>query len=152
MSLEDDIQQRSFRNIQHKSTVNLLYTISWLNSQISPYFKNSGITSQQFNVLRILKGSHPRSMCQKDVKCRMIAPNSNVTLIIKKLIDKELVQVAQAMHDKREYKINITDTGMTLLDDIAKRIQRDDNRYNNLTVSEAFHLNALLDKMRSDTE
>jgi DNA-binding MarR family transcriptional regulator len=151
-SLEQDIQQARFDSEHLKANINILYTANWLYNKISANLKPFNLTHEQFNVLRILKGSHPRSMCQKDVKCRMIAPNSNVTLIIKKLIDKELVQVAQAMHDKREYQINITVTGMMLLEDIAKKIQRDDNRYNNLTVSEAFHLNALLDKMRSDTE
>lgn len=149
-SLEQEIQQARFDSEHLKANLNVLYTANWLYNKISANLKPFNVTHEQFNVLRILKGSHPRSMCQKDIKGRMIAPNSNVTLIIKKLIDKHLVQVEQALHDKREYQINITEAGMKLLDDIAKKIQRDDNRYNNLTVSEAFHLNALLDKMREE--
>lgn len=149
-SLEQEIKQSKFENELLKANINILFTANWLYNKISSTLKPYNLTHEQFNVLRILKGSHPKSMCQKDILSRMIAPNSNVTLIIKKLVDKKLIQVLQSNHDKREYQINITKTGLSLLDEIEKGFKSSNNLYNKLSISEAFHLNSLLDKLRED--
>lgn len=148
MSIEQEIKQSLFESEQIKANINILFTANWLYNKISAVLKPYYITHEQFNVLRILKGSHPESMCQRDVLSRMIAPNSNLTLIIKKLVVKKLVIVLQSEVDKREYQINITDAGIDLLKEIGKGFKNNDNMFNNLSVSEAFHLNALLDKLR----
>lgn len=149
-SLEEEIKQTKFETDQLKANLNVLFTANWLANKISVRLKPHNLTHEQFNVLRILKGSHPKSMCQKDILSRMIAPNSNVTLILKKLIVKKLIQVVQSVEDKREYQINITEDGLTLLETIAKEFKRSNNIINGLTTSEAFHLNALLDKLREE--
>ena len=87
-------------------------------------------------------------MCQKEILSRMIAPNSNLTLIIKKLVAKNLIQVIHSTTDKREYQINITEAGIALLQEIEIVFKQNEFKINNLSVSESFHLNALLDKMR----
>ncbi len=147
-SLEEEIKQSRFDNEQLKANLNVLFTANWLYHKISSALKPFNVTHEQFNVLRILKGSAPESMCQKDILSRMIAPNSNVTLIIKKLVIKKLVTVVQSESDKREYQINITDAGLTLLQAIEGNFKENNRAHNNLTASEAFHLNALLDKIR----
>jgi DNA-binding MarR family transcriptional regulator len=149
-SLEEEIKQTKFGNENLKANINVLFTANWLYNKISAYLKPHNLTHEQFNVLRILKGSHPKSMCQKDILSRMIAPNSNLTLIVKKLIAKKLIQVLQSELDKREYQINITDEGIKLLEEIDVEFKNIEKPLNNLTVSEAFHLNALLDKLREE--
>lgn len=149
-SLEQEIKQSKFENEWLKANLNILFTANWLYNKISTLLKPYKVTHEQFNVLRILKGSHPKSMCQKDILSRMIAPNSNVTLIIKKLVDKKLIQVLQSLHDKREYQINITRSGLDLLQEIEKGFKNKNNHFNQLNTSEAFHLNALLDKLREE--
>jgi DNA-binding MarR family transcriptional regulator len=149
-SLEKEIKQSKFENELIKANLNILFTSNWLYNKISANLKPFNVTHEQFNVLRILKGSHPEVMCQKDILSRMIAPNSNVTLIIKKLVTKNLIQVIQSNTDKREYQITITNTGLALLDEIAKSMKAKNTYFNSLTVSEAFHLNALLDKLREE--
>lgn len=148
--LEDEIKQTKFQNEQIKANLNVLFTANWVYNKISDYLKPFKLTHEQFNVLRILKGSHPKHMCQKDILSRMIAPNSNVTLIIKKLLIKKLIVVQQSPIDKREYQINITQTGLDLLNVIDKAFNNNANKINHLSVSEAFHLNALLDKLREE--
>jgi DNA-binding MarR family transcriptional regulator len=147
-TLEEEIKQSKFPNEHIKANLNVLFTANWLYNKISTNLKPHNLTHEQFNVLRILKGSHPKNMCQKDILSRMIAPNSNVTLIVKKLIDKQLIVVQQSAMDKREYEINITDAGLDLLEVIGKDLQSKSNPLGSLSVSEAFHLNALLDKLR----
>lgn len=148
-SLEQEIKQRKFDNEQLKANINILFTSHWLYNKISHTLKPYHVTHEQFNVLRILKGSHPKKMCQKDILSRMIAPNSNLTLIIKKLRDKGFVKVIQSLKDKREYQINITSAGLRLLKDLDKELTSNLPLFNKLSVSEAFHLNALLDKLRN---
>lgn len=147
-SLEKEIKQAIFPSEHNKANLNVLFTANWLYNKITAVLKPFKVTHEQFNVLKILKGSHPRSMCQKEILCRMLAPNSNLTLIIKKLRAKELVTVEQSERDKREYSINITPGGLQLLDQIYPTLRDSEANVQNLSVSEAFHLNALLDKLR----
>lgn len=149
-SLEQEIKQARFDNELVKANINILFTSNWLYNKISNVLKPYNVTHEQFNVLRILKGSDPKSMCQKDILSRMIAPNSNVTLIIKKLVDKKFIQVLQSDQDRREYQINISTSGISLLEDIEKEFKDNNRLFNNLSISEAFHLNGLLDKLRGD--
>lgn len=146
-SLEKELKQSKFDNEILKANINVLFTANWLYNKISANLKPHNLTHEQFNVLRILKGSNPKSMCQKDILSRMIAPNSNLTLIIKKLIDKKHIQVLQSETDKREHQINITKQGIKLLDEIE--IEKSIEPISKLSINEAFHLNTLLEKLRS---
>jgi len=148
-SLENDIKQKNFANEQVKANLNVLYTANWIYNKISSFLKPNNLTHEQFNVLRILRGSQPKNMCQKDILSRMIAPNSNVTLIITKLKTKKYIKVIQSEKDKREYVINITKEGLSVLNEMDKIFEQQKRNFNNLSDSEAFHLNALLDKIRS---
>lgn len=147
-SLEKEIQQKSFANEQVKANLNVLYTANCLYNQITSALKPFQLTHEQFNVLRILRGSHPKSMNQKDILSRMISHSSNLTLIIKKLKDKKFVTVLQSKKDKREYIINISKIGLSKLKVVDQFMQLQKENWSRLTESEAFHLNALLDKMR----
>lgn len=146
--LEKDIQS-SFINERVKASLNVLYTANWIYNKMSTNLKPFGLTHEQFNVLRILRGKHPDFMNQKDVLARMVAPNSNLTLIIKKLIDKNLVKVNQSAEDKRAYEINLTEDGLLKLKELDEFIKSNKDDFSILSESEAFHLNALLDKFRN---
>jgi DNA-binding MarR family transcriptional regulator len=149
-SIEYEIKQRKFRNELVKANVNVLFTANWLNNRISAVLKPFNVTHEQFNVLRILKGSHPNAMCQKDILSRMIAPNSNVTLLIKKLKDKKLISVEQSERDKREYEISIAEPGLLLLLEIESILQSKVSDFNQLDETDAKTLNELLDKLRGN--
>lgn len=147
-SIEQEIKQKKFSNELVKANVNLLFTANWLNNRITSLLKPHNVTHEQFNILRILKGSHPSKMCQKDILSRMIAPNSNMTLLIKKLKDKNFVEVLQSDRDKREYEIAISETGLMLLSKIEAMLQTKITDFNLLDEAEAVVLNSLLDKLR----
>jgi DNA-binding MarR family transcriptional regulator len=147
-SIEQEIKQKKFSNELVKANVNLLFTANWLNNRITSLLKPHNVTHEQFNVLRILKGSHPSKMCQKDILSRMIAPNSNMTLLIKKLRDKNFIEVLQSDRDKREYEIAISETGLILLSKIEAIMQTKVTDFNLLDEAEAVVLNSLLDKLR----
>lgn len=144
---ETDIQSR-FIDERVKANLNVLYTANWIYNKLSANLKPFGLTHEQFNVLRILRGKHPDFMNQKDILARMVAPNSNLTLIVKKLIDKNLVKVNQSAADRRAYEINLTEDGMLKLKKLDEFIKSNKDGFSSLSESEAFHLNALLDKIR----
>ena len=148
-SIEEEIKQKAFLSEQAKATINLLFTANWLQTKISAVLRPYNLSPEQFNVLRILNGSHPNAMCQKDILSRMIAPKSNLTLIIGRLKDKRWVEVNRACHDKREYSISITSEARTFLEEINQLLIRNEPSSLPLNSDEAQTLNLLLEKIRN---
>src|ERR1044071_3781492 len=102
VKLEEAIKTNKFSSQKHKAALNLLYTAWWLKTSISRELKTIGLTHEQYNVLRILKGKHPEEMCVRDIGSRMIERNSNVPRIIDRLVSKKLVDRSASSIDKRE--------------------------------------------------
>jgi DNA-binding MarR family transcriptional regulator len=148
MRIEDEIKSRGFTNENSKAVINVLFTASWLHARISAHLKPYGLSHEQFNVLRILLGQHPNPVAQKDILHRMIDRNSNLTRILSKLSTKALVTICRSDCDRREYQIRLTTEAIALLETLQMTMVQSADTFLGLSVSEAFHLNALLDKMR----
>lgn len=148
MSLEEDIKQDKFQSEQHKAAINIMFTSSWLHSMNASYLKKFDITPEQFNVLRILRGSHPKKLMLSEITGRMIDKNSNCTRLVEKLRQKHFVQREICETNRRQVDISITEKGLVLL----KKIDADSSllkeAMDNLTRQEAKELNRLLDKLR----
>ena len=82
---------------------------------MSKELKGYGLTHEQYNVLRILKGKYPEQMCVRDIACRMIEKSSNVPRIIDRLEVKKLVKRSTSPNDKRETVITLTQAGINIL-------------------------------------
>ncbi len=148
MRLEEAIKTTRFADEKHKASLNLLYTTYWLKNQISKEMKSNGLTFEQFNIMRILRGSHPEQMCIKDIADRMIEKSSNVPRIIDRLIIKKLVKRTTSKVDKRETLVSLSDKGMLTLEDASKLTHHLTSNVIGLNEEEAFTLNELLEKMR----
>ena len=148
MKIEDEIKQPKFRNAHQKAVINLLYTANWLLDKNNAFFKSYGITNQQFNILRILRGQHPTKISGAEVKNRMIDKNSDVSRLLDRLIAKRLIEKSQCPNDKRAADIIITQAGLDLLSEIDKKMDQTDNDVMNLSPQEAEQLSQLLDKSR----
>lgn len=148
MKLEEALQSTRFKDERHKATLNIMYTAYWFKSHLSISLKDMGLTTEQFNVMRILKGKHPEQMCVKDIASRMIEKSSNVPRIIDRLVIKKLVKRANSKEDKRETLISLTEKGMQQLEEANKIIDQVGNNTIGLDNQEAEALNALLEKMR----
>jgi DNA-binding MarR family transcriptional regulator len=149
MSLEDDIQQERFGNEFEKAAVNILFTGSWLHNLNSTRLRDYDITPEQYNVLRILRGSHPNPLMLADITCRMIDKNSNATRLVEKLRQKGFVKREICENNRRQVDISMTDKGLQLL----KKIDSTESQFlsilKNITKSEASELNRILDKLRA---
>jgi DNA-binding MarR family transcriptional regulator len=148
MNLEEEIKSSKFESEMHKAHINILFSAAWIRSKISQFLKQHGLTHEQFNVLRILRGQSPESICMMDVASRMLDRNSNVTRIADKLLQKNWAVRQKSETDKREVRISITDEGLALLKKVDILLQSQKVHQSNLTNTEAQLLNALLDKMR----
>jgi len=148
VKLEQAIQSTKFKSEVHKAGLNILYTAWWLKTAISKELKEYGLTHEQFNVLRILKGKYPEQMCVKDVSNRMIERNSNVPRIVDRLEMKKLVKRATSEEDKRETVMTLTQAGISILESSSARLDSILERITVIQDSEAATLNMLLEKMR----
>lgn len=135
----------TFPNSKVKATLNILYTANWITSHQNEFFKPYGISPQQFNVLRILKGAKQPLKAQT-IKERMIERSPNTTRLMDKLVAKQLITREHCPNDRRVVYIEITKQGLDLLSEISKNLK--DDLLENLTEKEAKQLSDLLDKVR----
>lgn len=147
-TLEEAIKQRKFENEYEKSIVNILFTASWLEGKNIQRFKPFGISPQQFNVLRILRGTFPGALRLSDITERMIDKNSNATRLVEKLRLKGLVKREVCKHNRRQVDIWITQKGLDLLEQLDANTPLWLDELSGLSKPEVRQLNELLDKMR----
>jgi DNA-binding MarR family transcriptional regulator len=148
MRLEEAIKQKSFKNEYQKAGVNIIYTASWLNLKHSKIFKSLGITGPQFNVLRILRGSHPKPATINEIIERMLDKSSNASRIVEKLRVKKLVKRIVCPEDRRAVNVGITKEGLSLLETMDKDEEKLALGLDLLSLEEVTLLNNLLDKLR----
>lgn len=152
MKLEEAIKSNRFTDDQHKATVNLLYSAYWLKTNLAIRLKEQGLTLEQHNVLRILRGSHPTQLCVKEIASRIVEKSSNVPRIIDRLVAKKLVKRVQSKEDKRETLVSLTEKGISTIEQAKNEVEKLTKEIVNLTADEAVSLNALLEKMREGTD
>ena len=147
MGIQEDINQSKFRNEYQKASINLIYTFNWMTEQVKNLFEKHGLTAQQFNILRILRGAgQPLSTLQ--IRQRMLDKMSDTSRIVDRLIVKGLVKKGTSKVDKRLVDVSITDKGKKLLAKLDNHQDEMDAVLSNLTDGEAKTLNKLLDKIR----
>jgi MarR family transcriptional regulator, 2-MHQ and catechol-resistance regulon repressor len=150
MEIGQSIRQSKFRNEHQKAMINVLFTYGWLMERVKNHFKEYDITPQQFNILRILRGSNPNPLTVLDLKERMLDKNCDASRIIERLVTKALVKKKICTADKRRVDISITPKGLKLLESVDESNDRIDALLNGLSESEAAELNRLLDKIREE--
>ncbi|MCU0446403.1 MAG: MarR family transcriptional regulator [Microscillaceae bacterium] len=148
MKIEEEIQQSKFRNEFQKLAINLLFTANWLDNKHRDFLKEYDITVQQFNVLRILRGQHPKPVSVSDIRQRMIDKMSDVSRIVERLRLQGLLSRVECEQDRRLVDVTITDKGLELLALIDQRMDDMELVLHQVSESEAKVLNELLDKMR----
>jgi DNA-binding MarR family transcriptional regulator len=148
MPVEDEIQQPSFKSAYHELAVNLHCTTSWFYRVSAAWLAPYDLSLQQYNVLRILRGQHPRTARATLVQDRMIDRMSNVSRLIEKLRQKGLVARRTCPTDRRAVDVTITDEGLALLATLDEAKDAWLDTFMRLTPEEADTLNQLLDKLR----
>lgn len=147
MGIEKDINQRKFNSEYQKAIINLIYTYNWTTERLRQFFDNEDITMQQFNILRILRGSDkPLSTLQ--IRERMLDKMSDTSRIVERLLKKELVKKTPCKADKRLVDVTISDKGRKLLQKLDSYEPDFEKIVGALSEEDARTLNNLLDKIR----
>lgn len=152
MSIEQDIRQASFRNNHQKAIINLIYTHNWMMERIKSLLADADITPQQFNILRILRGAHPKPLSTLQIRERMLDKMSDTSRIVDRLVGKGLVEKNICPTDKRLVDVLISDAGQQLLKSLDARTEDMDNVLGGLSEAEAQHLSDLLDQVRGSVK
>ena len=149
MSLKNDIKAKGFHSEQEKSFVNLIYTAALFEANFNKFIKPFGVSSQQYNVLRILRGQFPNSMSSGDLHSRMIHKMSNASRLVDKLVEKGYVIRVVNANDKRNILVSITDLGLRLVTDLDKEVAAFQKTSIDLPSAKLKDLNLILDELRS---
>ncbi len=148
MEIEKAIVQSKFRSPIEKAVVNVIYTSNWINSQEASSLKQFGVTIQQFNILRILRGQHPNPATITLLTERMLDKMSNASRLVDKLQAKGLVDRKTCPSDRRQANVLINDMGLAKLREMDAVMKSVDESLGNLTDDELEMLSNLLDKLR----
>ena len=149
MTIEEAIQTSAQLTDQRKTVINLLYTASWINEVINKAIKPFGISLQQFNVLRILKGQKQYPINLSDINKRMVTKMSNTTRLIDKLLAKAYVDRVVCPTNRRKIEVRITDQGLDFLKTIEPVItEAEEYITTQLNSNELESLNTLLNNLR----
>lgn len=149
MRLEDELKQvRPFASERQKAMVNIMFTNGWLNDHFREFMKPFGLTHQQYNVLRILRGSDPRPLSTSCIRDRMIDRMSDASRIVDRLFRKGLVNRVPSPRDRRLVEVRISEEGLRLLSLIDKDAETMHGGMGALTEEELRQLNSLLDRLR----
>ncbi|MFL5731137.1 MAG: MarR family winged helix-turn-helix transcriptional regulator [Cytophagaceae bacterium] len=150
MKLEDEIKQtKKFASEQQKLLVNIIYTNNWLRLKHMKSLKPYGISAEQYNVLRILRGQHPNCASNQMIMERMLDKSSNCSRIVDKLKDKKLVDRKENKSDRRQVDIVITEKGLAMLKEIDENEFADLDKYlKNISSKDAAIVNEILDRLR----
>lgn len=135
----------TFISSKLKAFINIKYTANWLSSKENIFFKPHGISPQQYNILRILRGAK-ESIKVQIVKDRMIERAPNATRLMDKLCDKNFIKRERCEQDRRVVFVQITKLGLDLLSTIDESTEV--SFLEKLSEEEALALSNLLDKMR----
>ncbi len=152
MGIDKDIQQLTFRNPLQKAAINLIYTLGWMREKTNLIFEAEDITPQQFNILRILRGSFPQPLSTLQIRERMLEKMSDTSRIVDRLLTKGLVKKLTCKNDRRLVDIIISDKGKKLLERLDERQDEIDGVLSNLSKEDANILSDLLDKIRDGGE
>ena len=149
MGIEKDINQQQFQSEGQKAIINLIYTYNWVTERLKAILAEDDITMQQFNILRILRGSDPKPLSTLTIRERMLDKMSDTSRIVDRLVLKGWVDKKMCTTDKRLVDIYITKEGKKILERIDKNSETMNSTTSALSDKELTMLNLLLDKLRT---
>lgn len=149
-SIAEAIQQSRFESARQRALINILYTAGAAKAGTAKALRPFGLTWQQFNCLRILRGQCDGPASMRLIAERMLDPQSNASRLVDKLLDKHLVERIPCPHDRRQVRVSLTEEGRTVLDACSAAVrQYYEGLGPDLTDEELCTLSGLLDRFRA---
>lgn len=142
-------QSRPFKSQREEASVALLRTADLVRRSVAAVVEARGITAQQYNVLRILRGAGERGLPTLEIAERMIEQTPGITRLIDRLEAKKLVSRERCPTDRRQVFCRITKTGLALVNALDEPIRLSEEKaLADLKANELKSLVNLLDRTR----
>jgi DNA-binding MarR family transcriptional regulator len=116
-------QKKPFRRVEDEAFVNLLRTADALMQGVAATLKPSGLSPAQYNVLRILRGAGPDGLACREIGERMITKDPDITRLLDRLEDRDLIRRSRDRADRRVITTRITDKGLGVLKELDKSME-----------------------------
>ncbi len=150
MKIEELLKTKDIMSPSKKLALNLIVTANHISEKIQEAIKPFGISSQQFNVLRILRGQKGNPANLSTIQQRMVSKMSNTTRLVDKLVEKDLCERIICPSNRRKVEIRITLNGLELLNEIDPIIEKVENDFaSKINEKELLSLNTKLNELRS---
>jgi len=133
MKIEDEIRVERFPSIQQKLSINIIFTHVWAYEQLKQFFGEYGLTPQQSNVLRILRGQYPKALTTSEIHTRMMEKNAGISRLVDRLLKKRFVEKTICEKDRRLVDVVISDKGLRVLEKMDQNRHGIDAIYSNLS-------------------
>jgi DNA-binding MarR family transcriptional regulator len=149
-NLQEEIRQsRPFRSVQEEAFLNLARTSAVLMHRAEQQFRDFGLTTTQYNVLRIVQGAGVKGISQCAIAARLVAHTPDVPRLLKRTEAAGLIRRTPAAADKRVLTVRLTVQGKRLLNQLEPHIAKmSDELFPNLSATELRILNDLLNACR----
>lgn len=149
-SLREEIKQgKPFRGPAEEATIAILRTADVVRRRLGAVIETRGITLQQYNVLRILRGSHPDPLPTLEIGERLIEQAPGITRLLDRLEAKGLVRRERSEEDRRLVHTSIEEAGLELLAELDDAVDRADREaMGSLSPEDLTRLTALLARIR----
>lgn len=145
------IKQPQFSSEGEKALLNVMATNNWIVREISDLMVEYDLTMPQYNVLRILRGSHPQSLTCGDIGARLLDRTPDVTRLLDRLEKADMVDRRRYEEDRRMMMVSITDLGLDQLCGMDEEVDAlIDRLTRHVSEEDARTLSRLLEKMRTD--
>jgi len=150
MEIEEALKSKSTMDISKKVILNILHTQNVISDSFNEILKSYDISSEQYNVLRILRGQKGNPANMSAIQQRMLARTSNTTRLVDKLLLKDFVTREVCPENRRKIEVLITQQGLDVLKELDPKVIAHEYSFSdNLTLDEINQLNHLLDKYRN---
>lgn len=150
MKIEELLKTQGTMPLSRKLVLNIIVTANHIGERLSEALKDFGISNQQFNVLRILRGQKGKPANLSTIQERMVSKMSNTTRLVDKLVDKKLCERIVCPSNRRKVEIRITVEGLKLLEKIDPVIDKVEKDFaDKINEKEIISLNTKLNELRS---
>ena len=153
MRLTDRLRQQRFASPAQEAFLNVLVTANWAQGETARVLAPYALTPAQYNVLRILRGSHPTPLPCSAIGERLVDRTPDVTRLLDRLERAGLLSRTRAAHDRRVVEVSVTDAGLALLATVEPHVTALFERVSGTLSDADFRtLSDLLERMRAGEE
>lgn len=144
---------KAARDLEAQAFVSLLRSADLLSRDVEALLKPFALSAAQYNILRILRGAGPAGLACREIGCRLISRDPDVTRLLDRMDARGLIVRARETKDRRVVKTRIADEGLRILSDLDRPVAEMHRRqFRHFPTKRLRELSGLLDQVRQQAE